>query len=194
VRFSIHPDELEQSYYRSASWAADGSAASRGIPIAFRPALDPAPFPLQDTLERAPAFMRAKALLWRTPGFYEPFVTAGAIATRAKQIFIVITLAAMVSASSRGFPGFKKFPASLALFASLLFPIIGLAILLLRLVAPPLPCFPATLFTAIPLQWMFWGIGPRATLEQTLSRPRAPVQMHLNYLGIYTIFRRAHGR
>jgi len=151
VRFSIHPDELEQSYYRSTSWAADGSAASRGIPIALRSALYPAPFPLQDTLERAPAFMRAKALLRRTPGFYEPFVTAGTVATRAEKKFIVITLAAMVSASNRGFPGFKKFPASLTLFASLLFPIIGLAILLLRLVEPPLLCFLATLFTAIPL-------------------------------------------
>jgi hypothetical protein len=151
VRFSIHPDELEQSYYRSASWAADGSAVSRGMPLTFRSALYPAPFPFQDTLERAPAFMRAKALLRRTPRFYEPFVTAGAIATRAKNNFMVITLAAMASASSRGFPDFKKFPASLTLLASLLFPIIGLAILLLRLVVPPLPCFPATLFTAVPL-------------------------------------------
>ena len=164
------------------------------MPIAFRSALDPAPFPLQDTLERVPAFMRTKALLRRTPGFYEPFVTAGAIATRAENIFIVITLAAMGLASSRGFPGFKKFPASPALLASLLFPIIGFAILLLRLVEPPLLCFLATLFTAVPLQWMFWGIGPRAALEQTLSRSRAPVQMHLIYSGIYTIFRKAHGR
>jgi len=121
------------------------------MPIALRPALDPAPFPLQDTLERAPAFMRAKALLRRTPGFYEPFVAAGAIATRAENNSIVITLAVIASASSRGFPGFKKFPASLALLASLLFPIIGFAILMLRLVEPPLLCFLATLFTAVSL-------------------------------------------
>ena len=121
------------------------------MPLAFRSALSPTPFPLQDTLERAPAFMRAKALLRRTPGFYEPFETAGAIATRAEKKFIMITLAAMSSASGWGFPGFKKFPVSLALLASFLFPIIGLAILLLRLVEPPLRCFLATLFTAIPL-------------------------------------------
>jgi hypothetical protein len=46
----------------------------------------PASFPLQNALQRAPAFVRAETLQGRAPGSQEPFVAAGPVATRAEKI------------------------------------------------------------------------------------------------------------
>jgi len=58
------------------------------MPVALRSALFPAPLPLQDTLERTPAFMRTKTLRGRTTGFCERFVATGAVAARTEKILL----------------------------------------------------------------------------------------------------------
>lgn len=48
----------------------------------------PTSFPLQNALQRVPAFVRAETLQRRAPGFQEPFVAAGPIATQTEKILL----------------------------------------------------------------------------------------------------------
>jgi hypothetical protein len=85
---AIRRDDLGEKSCRSSLWAANGTLILQVVPISFCSALFPTPLPLQNALERTPAFMATEALGGRTPGFCELFVTAGAIAARTEKILL----------------------------------------------------------------------------------------------------------
>ena len=88
MRLTICRDNLEEGSAAARLWAPYSPFIYPALPIAFRTALSPAPFPLQNALQRTPAFVRAKTLQGRAPSFDEPFIAAGAIATRAEKILL----------------------------------------------------------------------------------------------------------
>lgn len=69
-------------------WATNGVLVLRVVPISFCAAIPPAPFPLQNPLQRTPAGVRTEALRGRAPSSYERFITAGAIAARTEKILL----------------------------------------------------------------------------------------------------------